>query len=45
VLNMFNTKPPIVGDTSGATSVQGSTYSTVYDVMGRTLFARITADF
>ncbi|NMN05738.1 TonB-dependent receptor [Novosphingobium sp. SG919] len=45
MLNVFNTKPPIVGDTSGATSVAGSTFATVYDVMGRTFFARVSANF
>jgi hypothetical protein len=34
-----------VGDTSGATSVAGSTFPTVYDVMGRSFFARVTANF
>jgi len=45
VLNVFDTRPPVVGDTSGATSVGGSTYPTVYDVLGRSLFARVTAAF
>ncbi len=45
VLNLLDTKPPIIGDTSGATSSAGSTYPTVYDVMGRSLFARVTAAF
>ncbi len=45
VLNLFDTKPPIVGDTSGATSSAGSTYPTVYDVLGHSLFARVTAAF
>jgi outer membrane receptor protein involved in Fe transport len=45
MLNVFDKKPPIVGDTSGATSVGGSTFPTVYDVLGRSLFARVTANF
>lgn len=45
VLNVFDKQPPIVGDTSGATSVAGSTFPTVYDVMGRSFFARVTANF
>jgi hypothetical protein len=45
VLNVFNKKPPIVGDTSGATSVGGSTFPSVYDVLGRSFFARISANF
>ncbi|MEO0032147.1 MAG: hypothetical protein RIS94_1905 [Pseudomonadota bacterium] len=45
VLNLADKKPPIVGDTSGATSVAGSTFPTVYDVLGRSFFARVTANF
>jgi len=45
MLNVFDKKPPIVGDTSGATSVGGSTFPTVYDVLGRSFFARVTANF
>lgn len=45
VLNLADKTPPIVGDTSGATSVAGSTFPTVYDVLGRSFFARVTANF
>ena len=45
VLNVLDTKPPIIGDTSGATSNAGSTFPTVYDVIGRSVFARVTAAF
>jgi iron complex outermembrane recepter protein len=45
VLNLLDTKPPIVGDTSGALSTAGSTFPTVYDVLGRSVFARVTAAF
>ncbi len=45
VLNVFDKTPPIVGDTSGATSVGGSTFPTVYDVLGRSVFARVSAKF
>lgn len=45
VLNLFDKKPPIVGDTSGATSVGGSTFPTVYDVLGRSFFVRASARF
>lgn len=45
VLNVFDKKPPIVGDTSGATSVGGSTFPTTYDVLGRSFFARVSANF
>ncbi|NKJ42622.1 TonB-dependent receptor [Novosphingobium sp. SG720] len=45
VLNVFNKTPPIVGDTSGATSVAGSTFPVIYDILGRSFFARVTANF
>jgi hypothetical protein len=41
MLNVFNKKPPLIGDSSGATSVAGSTFATVYDVLGRSFFARV----
>ena len=45
VLNVFDKTPPIIGDTSGATSVGGSTFPVIYDVLGRSFFARVTANF
>lgn len=45
MLNVFNKKPPLIGGSSGATSVAGSTFPTVYDVLGRSFFARVSANF
>ncbi len=39
--NMFNRKPPILGDNQE----QSNTYPTTYDVYGRTFFTGITVDF
>ncbi|XJJ68908.1 TonB-dependent receptor [Novosphingobium sp. BL-8A] len=39
--NMFNRKPPILGDNQE----QANTYPTTYDVYGRTFFTGITVDF
>ncbi len=39
--NMFNKKPPILGDNQE----QSNTYPTTYDVYGRTFFTGITVDF
>ncbi len=45
VLNMFDKKPPVVGDTTGATAGGGSTFPNTYDVLGRSVFASVTARF
>ena len=45
VFNVFDKTPPIIGDTSGATSAGGSTFPSVYDVLGRTIFVRVGAKF
>ena len=42
VQNLFNKKPPIVGDTVGDVNNFGSTYPQVYDVLGRTFFAGVS---
>ncbi|TCM22434.1 TonB-dependent receptor-like protein [Novosphingobium sp. PhB165] len=39
--NMFNKKPPILGDNQE----QANTYPSTYDVYGRTLFMNVTVDF
>ncbi|MET0588111.1 MAG: TonB-dependent receptor [Novosphingobium sp.] len=45
VLNLFDKKPPVVGDTTGATAGGGSTFPNTYDVLGRAFFAGVTAHF
>jgi outer membrane receptor protein involved in Fe transport len=45
VLNVLDKKAPIVGDTTGATAVGGSTFPNTYDVLGRSVFASVTAHF
>ena len=45
VLNVFDKKPPLVGDTTGATAVGGGTFPNTYDVLGRTFFAGATVHF
>lgn len=45
VLNLADKQPPVIGDTSGASSVAAGVFPTVYDVMGRSIFARVTANF
>lgn len=45
VQNLFDKDSPIVGDTVGADPIAGSTYPNTYDVLGRTLFAGVTAKF
>lgn len=45
VLNLFDKKPPVVGDTTGATAVGGGTFPNTYDVLGRTFFAGATVQF
>ncbi|KUR77267.1 TonB-dependent receptor domain-containing protein [Novosphingobium sp. Fuku2-ISO-50] len=45
MLNVFDKTPPIIGDTSGATSAAGSTFPTTYDVLGRTMFIRASKKF
>lgn len=45
VLNLFDKKPPRVGDTTGATANGGSTFPNTYDVIGRSVFAGATARF
>ena len=42
VLNAFDKKPPIVGDTTGSTAGAGSTFPNTYDVLGRSFFAGVT---
>ena len=39
--NMFNKKPPVLGDNQE----QSNTYPSTYDVYGRTFFTGITVDF
>lgn len=45
VLNAFDKKPPIVGDTVGANANAGSTFPNTYDVLGRQLFASASLKF
>ncbi|QIL01740.1 TonB-dependent receptor [Sphingomonas sinipercae] len=45
VLNVFNKKPPFVGDTTGATAGGGGTFPNTYDVLGRAFFVGATARF
>ena len=45
VLNLFDKKPPIVGDTTGSTAGAGSTFPNTYDVLGRSFFAGVTVKF
>ena len=42
VQNLFDKKPPIVGDTIGIDYTAGSTFPNVYDVLGRTFFTSIS---
>lgn len=44
-LNLFDKKAPFVGDTTGATAIGGGTFNNTYDVLGRSFFASVTADF
>jgi iron complex outermembrane receptor protein len=45
VLNLFDKKPPIVGDTVGASANGGSTFPNTYDVIGRQFFAGASIKF
>ena len=45
VQNAFDKKSPIVGDTVGIDYNAGSTFPNVYDVLGRTFFASVSATF
>jgi iron complex outermembrane recepter protein len=45
VLNLFDKKSPIVGDTVGAGANGGSTFPNTYDVIGRQFFAGATMKF
>lgn len=45
VLNLFDKKSPIVGDTVGTDASGGSTYPNTYDVIGRQFFAGATVKF
>lgn len=45
VNNMFDKKPPIVGDTVGNDFNGGSTFPIAYDIVGRTVFASVSAKF
>lgn len=45
IQNAFDKKSPIVGDTVGIQYNAGSTFPNVYDVLGRTFFASISATF
>lgn len=45
VLNLFDKKPPLVGDTLGTTRTGGGTFPNTYDVIGRSYFAGVTAKF
>lgn len=45
VLNLADKQPTVIGDSSGATSVASGVFPTVYDVLGRSVFARITTNF
>lgn len=44
VQNLFNVKPPIIGDNI-SDNVAGSTYPNTYDVIGRSFFAAVSAKF
>lgn len=43
--NLLDTKSPIVGDTVGNDYAAGGTFPNVYDVIGRTVFAGVSATF
>ncbi|MHB8283947.1 MAG: TonB-dependent receptor domain-containing protein, partial [Caulobacteraceae bacterium] len=44
--NVFDKAPPLVGIDSGTSTVyNGNTFAGVYDVLGRNVFAGLTADF
>lgn len=45
VQNLFDKKPPIVGDTVGNDFNTGSTFPVFYDVLGRSYFAGFSAKF
>jgi iron complex outermembrane receptor protein len=47
VNNVFDKEPPLVGSVAGGNSIyfNGNTYPTVYDALGRFVFAGFTADF
>ena len=45
VQNLFDKKSPIVGDTTGNDFNAGSTFPVIYDVLGRTVFAGVSAKF
>lgn len=45
VLNLFDKKPPIVGDTVGTSVNGGSTFPNTYDVLGRQVFASASVRF
>ena len=46
VQNLFDKDPPLVGADAGATDVNAAnTFPTVYDSLGRTFFAGVTAKF
>jgi outer membrane receptor protein involved in Fe transport len=45
ILNVFDKKSPIVGDTVGTDASGGSTYPNTYDVIGRQFFAGATVKF
>ena len=46
VQNIFNINPPIVGGTAGSSgTIAGNTFPQIYDFLGRTFFAGISAKF
>ena len=45
VQNAFDKKPPIIGDDSGAVGELGNTFPDIYDILGRTFFASVSAGF
>ena len=45
IQNLFDKKPPIVGDTIGIDYTSGSTFPNVYDVLGRTFFTSVSVKF
>ena len=45
VQNLFDKKSPIVGDTVGNDANAGGTFPNTYDVLGRTFFAGVSAQF
>ena len=45
VINAFDKKAPIVGDTVGADANGGSTFPNTYDVIGRRVFASVSVGF